>query len=113
MKKSQTLSAILTAYNNIFPHGNRNFNNIIGKSDTTAYDDTALLCLYWDNDLLFINSVSKDDKKFPIMMLKDIISLAKKHEKVCLSTERKEEIRRLATHLGAVEIEIGYIKGVL
>jgi len=113
MRKSQTLSAILIAYNNIFPHGNNNFNNIIGKSNTTAYGDIALLCLYWNDDILFINSVSKNDEKFPIMMLKDIISLAKKYEKFCLSTKRKEEIRRLATHLGAVEIELGYIKGVL
>lgn len=112
MTKSQKLSDILKAYNNIFPHGNNNFNNIIGICNTTAYGDIGILCLSYDNDVLMVNSCSKDDMKFPIAMLKDIIRLAKTADKMVLTTSRHRELSRFASQFGFKSIEIGFIKGV-
>ena len=114
MVKSQLFSDILRAYNNIFPDGIDSFDKVLGKSNCTAYGDIAILALYRnEDDVLFINSCSKNDCKFPIQMLKDIIKVAKKYDNVVLTTTRKNEVRRLADSLGAFEFENGFYKGVL
>lgn len=112
MMRSQKLSDILKAYNNIFPEGNTNFNNIIGKSSTTAYGDIGLVCTVYDGDVIMVNSVAKDDMHFPIAMLKDIIYLAKTKDKMVLSTSRIKELTRFANQFGFKEIKNGFYKGL-
>lgn len=112
MMKSQRLSDILKAYNNIFPNGNDNFDKVIGVSNTTSYDDIGILCVSYDRGFTMVNSCSKDDMAFPIAMLKDIIRLAKHKDKMVLSTSRHKELSRFASQFGFIEIEIGFIKGV-
>ena len=112
MIKSQRLSDILKAYNNIFPDGNDNFDKVIGVSSTTAYDDVGIVCVSYDNGFAMVNSCSKDDVTFPLAMLKDIIRLAKDESRMVLSTTRHSELARFASQFGFIKIEIGFIKGV-
>lgn len=110
--KSQRLSDILRAYNNIFPSGNDNFDKVIGVSSCTAYDDVGIVCVSYDSGFAMVNSCYKDDEKFPIAMLKDIIRLAKHEERMVLSTIRHKELSRFASQFGFISIDIGFIKGV-
>jgi hypothetical protein len=110
--KSKKLTDIVSAYSNIFPLGNDDFDNIIGESNTTAYGNTGIMCLMYLDDIAIVNSISKNDSKFPVSMLKDIIHLAKTKDKMVLSTSRKKELTRFANQFGFKEIEIGFCKGI-
>lgn len=75
--------------------------NNLSVGDTFIFGDCLVNVIVEDN-VIFIDSASKDNKKFPKRALAMIMDIVKNNDYVVVSTIREKEISRKATKLGMV-----------
>ncbi len=80
--------------------------------DTIIYDEyKGIVSNVFISDVLYINSGTIDDVKFPYKMMKDCLVLANSHDKVVFTTTN-HRLEKYAMKIGFSRIDNIYYKGV-